>query len=64
MALGLKHRRQAMVEQQIAARGVNSPLVIDALLKVPRHVFVPKPLRAFAYDDTALPIAAGQTISP
>ena len=56
-------RRQAMVDYQIRRRGVRSPAVLDAMLKVPREVFVLEELRDLAYDDSALPIAAGQTIS-
>lgn len=52
-----------MVEQQIAARGVRSELVLDAMRAVPREKFLPKRLREFAYEDTPLPIDADQTIS-
>jgi len=56
-------RRLDMVEHQIAARGVRSELVLEAMRKVPREEFLPPPLREFAYEDTPLPIAEGQTIS-
>jgi protein-L-isoaspartate(D-aspartate) O-methyltransferase len=56
-------RRRAMVEEQIAARGVRSQLVLDAMGAVPRERFLPEHLREFAYDDTPLPIGEGQTIS-
>lgn len=56
-------RRRRMVERQIAARGVTSPLVLRAMERVPREAFVPEALREFAYDDTPLPIAEGQTVS-
>ena len=52
-----------MVEQQIAARGIRDRAVLDAMVEVPRSAFVPSELAEFAHDDTALPIAAGQTIS-
>jgi protein-L-isoaspartate(D-aspartate) O-methyltransferase len=52
-----------MVEHQIAARGVRSALVLEAMRKVAREEFLPSHLREFAYEDTPLPIAAGQTIS-
>ena len=52
-----------MVNEQIAARGISSPLVLDAMRAVPRHEFVPPALRERAYADTPLPIAFGQTIS-
>lgn len=55
--------RAQMVEQQIRARGVRSPRVLDAMRKVPRHEFVPAAHRAQAYADHALPIEEGQTIS-
>jgi protein-L-isoaspartate(D-aspartate) O-methyltransferase len=52
-----------MIRQQIAARGVSDPRVLDALRAIPREGFVPQNLRASAYDDTPLPLARGQTIS-
>lgn len=52
-----------MVEKQIVSRGVTDPLVIDAMLKVPRHVFVSEALAESAYGDFPLPIGEGQTIS-
>jgi len=56
-------RRQDMVDRQIAARGVRSKRVLDAMRAVPREQFLPPELKEFDYDDTPLPIAAGQTIS-
>lgn len=53
----------SMIRDQIAARGVSDPRVLDALRSVPRELFVPPNLRASAYDDTPLPLARGQTIS-
>ena len=55
--------REAMVERQIAARGISNPRVLEALRTVPRHEFVPPSLQREAYDDTPLPIGHGQTIS-
>lgn len=55
--------RAAMVETQIAARGVRDPAVLEALRSVPRHRFVPDSARSSAYDDRPLPIGLGQTIS-
>lgn len=52
-----------MVEEQIASRGIRDPRVLDAMRTIPRHLFVPDHLASRAYDDCALPIAAGQTIS-
>jgi protein-L-isoaspartate(D-aspartate) O-methyltransferase len=56
-------RRERMVERQIEARGVRDARVLQAMREVPRHAFVPAALAESAYDDRALPIAAGQTIS-
>jgi protein-L-isoaspartate(D-aspartate) O-methyltransferase len=52
-----------MVERQVAARGVRSPLVLDAMRQVPREAFLPDSLKEFAYEDSPLPIEAEQTIS-
>jgi protein-L-isoaspartate(D-aspartate) O-methyltransferase len=62
-AIGYAVRRHVMVAAHIAARGVRSKLVLDAMGEVPREVFLPPHLREFAYDDTPLPIGEGQTIS-
>lgn len=56
-------RREMMVEQQIRERGIDSTLVLDAMRRVAREAFVPEDLRQLAYNDSPLPIAAGQTIS-
>jgi protein-L-isoaspartate(D-aspartate) O-methyltransferase len=53
---------QAMVKL-IRARGVKDSLVLDAMLRVPRHAFVPELQRASAYDDHAMAIGCEQTIS-
>ena len=58
----LKERTE-MVRHQIEARGIHDPLVIDAMLKVPRHDFVLNQYLDFAYADSPLPINHGQTIS-
>lgn len=55
--------RKKMVERNIAARSVRDELVLDAMRKVPRELFLPKSLREFAYEDSPLPIAGEQTIS-
>jgi protein-L-isoaspartate(D-aspartate) O-methyltransferase len=55
--------RLAMVETQIAARGVRDPRVLDAMRTVPRHWFVPEAVADRAYADDPLPIPGGQTIS-
>ena len=56
-------RRDAMVETQIARRGVTDERVLDAMRKVPRERFVPPDQASRAYDDRALPIGRSQTIS-
>jgi protein-L-isoaspartate(D-aspartate) O-methyltransferase len=58
-----KHLRERMVGDQIAARGVKDTLTLNAMRRVPRHLFVPDRERAQAYDDHPLPIGQGQTIS-
>jgi protein-L-isoaspartate(D-aspartate) O-methyltransferase len=55
--------REQMVDHHIAARGVRDELLLDAMRKVPRELFVPERLREFAYEDAPLPIAEEQTIS-
>ncbi|MEO0080012.1 MAG: protein-L-isoaspartate(D-aspartate) O-methyltransferase [candidate division WOR-3 bacterium] len=55
--------RLRMVEEQIVARGVRDPRVLEAMCQVPRHLFVPEGFRHQAYDDYPLPIGEGQTIS-
>ena len=55
--------RRRMVDEQIRARGVRSRRVLDAMTRVPRHLFVPLDSRARAYEDTPLPIGQGQTVS-
>jgi protein-L-isoaspartate(D-aspartate) O-methyltransferase len=56
-------QREDMVRDQIEERGVADPAVLAALRRVPRHEFVPEPLRALAYADHPLPIGDDQTIS-
>ncbi len=58
-----KAMRERMVNSQIKARGVKDLRVLSAMLKVERHLFVPKDLQTSAYSDRPLPIGAGQTIS-
>ena len=55
--------RRRMVEQQLAARDIDDERVLEAMRRVPRELFVPEELRGRAYDDAALPIGSGQTIS-
>jgi protein-L-isoaspartate(D-aspartate) O-methyltransferase len=55
--------RERMVRDQIEARGISRPDVLRAIRSTPRHLFVPELLRPQAYQDRALPIGSGQTIS-
>jgi protein-L-isoaspartate(D-aspartate) O-methyltransferase len=52
-----------MVEEQLRARDIADERVLAAMERVPRELFVPEAYRARAYDDAALPIGEGQTIS-
>ena len=56
-------QRKLMVRNQIAARGIRDEAILSAFAEVPREVFVDPGMEEFAYEDTALPIASGQTIS-
>jgi protein-L-isoaspartate(D-aspartate) O-methyltransferase len=51
------------IDEQLAARGIRDPRVLDAMRRVPRHAFVPEDAQALAYADRALPIGNGQAIS-
>jgi protein-L-isoaspartate(D-aspartate) O-methyltransferase len=55
--------RRLMVEQQLLARGIRNERVLKAMGRVPRELFVPQESRERAYEDAALPIGSGQTIS-
>ncbi|MGD8489516.1 MAG: protein-L-isoaspartate(D-aspartate) O-methyltransferase [Anaerolineae bacterium] len=55
--------RKRMVNDQLAMRGIQDPLVLEAMGTVPREVFVPDSQVQFAYADSPLPIGEGQTIS-
>jgi protein-L-isoaspartate(D-aspartate) O-methyltransferase len=52
-----------MVERQLRRRGIEDERVLAAMERVPRELFVPDAVRLGAYDDVALPIGSGQTIS-
>lgn len=58
-----RQAREAMVQQQIAARDVHDKRVLEAMRKVPRHLFVPQAMQPYAYADSPLPIGYEQTIS-
>ncbi|MGN6185497.1 MAG: protein-L-isoaspartate O-methyltransferase family protein, partial [Thermoanaerobaculia bacterium] len=52
-----------MIRDQIVARGVRDPRVLEALRSTPRELFVPATLQTAAYDDSPLPLEHAQTIS-
>ncbi len=56
--------RDRMVDEEVAAAGVENERVIEAIRRTPRHEFVPRSERHRAYYDMALPIGSRQTISP
>ena len=56
-------KRQRMVDRDLRRRGIDDLRVLDAMAALPRHVFVPEPDRPHAYEDRALPLEVGQTIS-
>jgi len=58
-----KRLREKMVATQIEGRGIHDPRVLEAMGKVPRHLFVSEALQDQAYGDFPLPIGDGQTIS-
>lgn len=72
-ALGLKFRHEGVgftsqrtrdrLIQRLRQRGINSDRVLEAMAKVPRHLFMDEALATRAYEDDALPIGFGQTIS-
>lgn len=55
--------RRRMVDEQLEARDIRNARVLETMLSVPRHLFVPEPQRAEAYSDSPLPIGHDQTIS-
>ena len=58
-----KEEIEKMIESQIVARGIHDVRVLQAMRKVPRHLFVEEEFEEFAYDDRPLPIGFSQTIS-
>ena len=57
------HERAVMISRHLRARGIEDLLLLAAMGAVPREAFVPEHLQEFSYEDSALPIEAGQTIS-
>ncbi len=56
-------KRERMVREQLKTRGISDSRVMDAMKKIPRHIFVPPDVVDEAYNDYPLPIGNGQTIS-
>ena len=56
--------RQAMVESQLRPQGVNDPLVVEAMARVQRELFVPESNRQLAYLDRSVPVGGGRTLAP
>lgn len=63
MSIDPKRLREKMVREQIEARGIKDENVLQAMRKVPRHLFVDEALQGQAYSDHPVPIGHGQTIS-
>jgi len=61
--VGKSIRSGELLAQKLANEGIKNQLVLQAIAKTPRHLFVPEILAHKAYDNTALPIGQGQTIS-
>lgn len=63
MKRNFEQEREKMVDSQIKQRGVKDEKVLEAMRNVPRHMFVKKNMKPYAYNDEPLPIGEGQTIS-
>jgi protein-L-isoaspartate(D-aspartate) O-methyltransferase len=61
--MAFETEREIMVREQLLPRGIRDERVLSAMRQVPRHLFVPEDMIGSAYDDCALPIGGGQTIS-
>ena len=61
--INFEKERVRMMEEQIVGRGVKDERVLAAMRKVPRHEFLPEGIRGMAYQDSALPLGEGQTMS-
>jgi len=60
---GKSKRSGELLAQKLQAEGITNPHVLQAIANSPRHIFIPEILAHKAYDNTALPIGQGQTIS-
>lgn len=56
-------RTRDRLVQRLSANGIENPMILDIMGRTPRHIFVDEALASRAYEDTALPIGYGQTIS-
>ena len=61
--MNFQKARDRMVETQLMGRGIRNPRVLEAMRRVPRHLFVEEALKEQAYSDYPLPIGEKQTIS-
>ena len=61
--MNFEKQRHRMVQKQIRNRGIRDELVLDAMMNVERHLFIPEEQSLFAYEDRPLPIGLQQTIS-
>jgi len=61
--INFEKERLRMVDEQIVSRGIKDERVLLAMRKVPRHEFLPEAIRGMAYQDSALPLGEGQTMS-
>ena len=55
--------RRSWIDRQLRERGIHDERVLTAMERVPRELFVPEDVRRLAYEDAALPLGCGQTIS-
>ncbi len=60
---GMDRERLNMVRKQLMRRNIRDRAVLEAMSTVPRHLFLPENVRKYAYEDRALPLSAGQTVS-
>mgnify|MGYP005843092179 CR=1 FL=1 len=60
---GMNRERLNMVRKQLMRRNICDRAVLEAMSTVPRHLFLPENVRKYAYEDRALPLSAGQTVS-
>jgi len=61
--INYEKERSRMVDEQIVGRGVKDERVLAVMRKIPRHEFLPEGIRGMAYNDSALPLGEGQTMS-